>query len=170
VSVCGCRWGLTGLWLAAECGEAGAESGCVQRRREDWTQESWDARIQAVRREGMAAVGAGFWSAGLRLDFTRSRRSRSAMETSLLSIDVDGYAAGCAAVRDADFREGLSGLAVPTLVVNGASDPGGSAFGRHALSALDSRAMELEFCRAHLFTMERLRNLRRRAGVSGFRY
>ncbi|MEL6316635.1 MAG: alpha/beta fold hydrolase [Pseudomonadota bacterium] len=40
----------------------------------------------------------------------------------LLSIDPEGYADACAAVRDADHREALGAVAAPTLVIAGAED------------------------------------------------
>jgi len=156
VSVCGLSLGgLTGLWLAQNAAKRVRKVVACSAAAKIGTQESWDARIQAVRREGMAAVVPGILERWFTPGFhAKSPEAIRAMERVLLSIDVDGYAAGCAAVRDADFREGLSGLAVPTLVVNGASDPVAPPSDGHALSALIPRARYLEFAGAHLFTME----------------
>jgi 3-oxoadipate enol-lactonase len=88
------------------------------------TIEGWDARIEMVRKEGMKAVARvviGRW-------FTERYRSsqpgevRSA-ERMLEESDPEGYAGGCRAVRDADFREELRNFQVSTLVVTGSYDP-----------------------------------------------
>ena len=41
----------------------------------------------------------------------------------LQATDPQGYAACCAAIRDADFRETVRKIAAPTLVFTGAHDP-----------------------------------------------
>ena len=41
----------------------------------------------------------------------------------IASTSPDGYAANCAAVRDADYREQLGAIKVPTLIVCGSQDP-----------------------------------------------
>ena len=40
----------------------------------------------------------------------------------LAQTSPQGYAANCAAVRDADFREQLAGITLPVLVVCGSED------------------------------------------------
>jgi pimeloyl-ACP methyl ester carboxylesterase len=42
--------------------------------------------------------------------------------TDMLRPRPQGYAANCAAVRDADFREQLAAIQVPTLVIAGTED------------------------------------------------
>lgn len=85
--------------------------------------ESWSDRIALVRREGMAnltdAVMARFFSQDYR---DRDEPFFHSMRTSFASMQAEGYAACCAAVRDADFRAHLPHIAVPTLVIAGALD------------------------------------------------
>jgi 3-oxoadipate enol-lactonase len=156
VSFCGLSLGgLTGLWLAQTAPKRIRKVIACSSAAKIGTQESWDARIELVRREGMAAVVPGILERWFTPAFhAKSPEAIRTMERVLLSIDVDGYAAGCAAVRDANFREGLSGLIVPTLLANGASDPVTPPGDGHALAALVPRARYLEFAGAHLFTME----------------
>jgi 3-oxoadipate enol-lactonase len=45
------------------------------------------------------------------------------IQKTLEGTDPGGYVACCAAVRDFDFRDQLSAIAVRTLVISGAHDP-----------------------------------------------
>jgi 3-oxoadipate enol-lactonase len=156
VSFCGLSLGgMTGLWLAQNAPKRVRNVIACSSAAKIGTQESWDARIGLVRREGMAAVVSGILERWFTPAFhAKSPEAIRAMERVLLSIDVDGYAAGCAAVRDVDFREGLSGLMVPTLLANGVSDPVAPPSDGHALAGLIPRARYLEFAGSHLFPME----------------
>jgi len=156
VSFCGLSLGgLTGLWLAQNAPKRIRKVIACSSAVKIGTLESWDARIELVRREGMAAVAPGILERWFTPAFhAKSPEAIQAMEHVLLSIDVDGYAAGCAAVRDADFREGLSGMMVSPMLVNGASDPVTPPSDGQALAALIPRARYLEFAGSHLFTME----------------
>ena len=85
--------------------------------------ESWSDRMALVRRDGMPAltdaVMARFFSQAYR---DRDEPFFHSMRTSFASMPAEGYAACCAAVRDADFRPQLPRIAVPTLVIAGALD------------------------------------------------
>lgn len=85
--------------------------------------EGWTQRMQLAREQGMAAlvdmVMPRFFSQGYRdLDepFYHS------MRTSFVAMRGEGYAACCAAIRDADFRARLASITAPTLVISGALD------------------------------------------------
>jgi 3-oxoadipate enol-lactonase len=155
VSFCGLSLGgVTGLWMAQNAPKRVRKVIACSAAAKIGTQESWGARIALVRREGMKAVVPGILERWFTPGFhAKSMETIRATERVLLGIGVDGYAAGCAAVRDADLREGLSGL-VPTLVANGASDPVTPPADGRALAALIPRARYLEFAGAHMFTME----------------
>src|SRR5206468_4543344 len=88
------------------------------------TPELWNARIQAARSQGMQSIV----EAMMERWFTGAFRSKqSAIVDHFRSVFVntssEGYAACCEAIRDADLRESLSGIRVPTLVVAGSQDP-----------------------------------------------
>ena len=156
VNFCGLSLGgMTGLWLAAEAPQRIRKVIACSSAAKIGTQESWNARIDLVRRKGMAAVAAGILERWFTPGFHASspqiiKTTRKTLE----SITVDGYAAGCAAVRDAYLREGLSAVTVPTLVVNGAGDPVTPPADGQALAASMPRARFTEFPGAHLFNME----------------
>jgi 3-oxoadipate enol-lactonase len=89
------------------------------------TPESWNARIEAVKKGGMKAVA----SAVIERWFTpRFRATYPAemvkMQAMLESANPDGYIANCAAVRDMDLRDSLAAMRIPTLIVSGTHDSG----------------------------------------------
>lgn len=156
VSLCGLSLGgMTGLWLAQHAPKRIRRVIACSSAAKIGTQETWDARIGLVRREGMAAVVPGILERWFTAPFhASSPQTVQALRRTLESISADGYAAGCAAVRDADLREGLSAVAVPALVVNGASDPVTPPADGRWLASQIPRARYAEFAGAHLFTME----------------
>ena len=81
----------------------------------------------------------------------------------IASTAPDGYAANCAAVRDADFREQLGAIKAPTLVVCGTQDPvttveHGQFMGQRIA------AKRVDFDAAHLSNVEAGEVFTRRAG------
>jgi 3-oxoadipate enol-lactonase len=85
--------------------------------------EIWNTRIDKVNSEGMAPIVPGVidrW-------FTKGFQERAPQQVQtvvqmLLTTPPAGYTANCAAVRDMDQREGLGGIAAPTLVIGGTHD------------------------------------------------
>lgn len=86
------------------------------------TRGTWEARLNAVRQGGMAAVAdAGmerFLSPG-----NRTSATGQSIRVVLLATDPSGYAGCCAALRDVNFKEGLAQIKVPTLVIGSDQDP-----------------------------------------------
>ena len=125
VHFCGLSMGgMIGMWLGANSPQrlnkvilcnTGAKIGNV---------EGWNTRIEAVRTNGVKSVS----SAVLERWFTLAFREKNPATVSntqkmLESVNPDGYAACCAAVRDFDYRKQLNSIRVPTLVIAGAHDP-----------------------------------------------
>lgn len=84
----------------------------------------WNERIEAVRKEGMAAVA----DATIDRWFTKAgkeghRHEVEEVRRMVLSMPVEGYCGCCAAIRDMDQRESIKTIALPTLVVAGEHDP-----------------------------------------------
>ncbi len=89
------------------------------------TADTWNTRIDSSsqRRHGWR-WWMEFCNVGTRRTFVPSRRRRSSRRNRrFLQAPVEGYVACCAAVRDADMREAISGIRVPTLIITGAHDP-----------------------------------------------
>ena len=87
------------------------------------TPELWNARIATVKENGIAAIADGI----LERWFTPSFRAPgnaafSGYRTMLIRQPVEGYAATCAAIRDADFTEAAKKIAVPAICIVGDQD------------------------------------------------
>ncbi len=87
------------------------------------TAEMWNARIDAVRRGGMASISP----AVLARFFTPAALDAptpiiASMRATFEKLAPDGYIASCAAVRDMDARHLLSRIHAPTLVIAGTND------------------------------------------------
>jgi 3-oxoadipate enol-lactonase len=115
--------GMVTLWLAVHHPERldRAVHACTAAR--IGPPDVWDARVEMVRAGGMAAVTDVFAQRFFSESF-RGRRPevvRGAQQT-LESTSPDGYIASCYAVRDADLRDDVSTIRVPSLVVAAAND------------------------------------------------
>jgi 3-oxoadipate enol-lactonase len=116
---------------------------------------AWQARIAAVRSEGMAAVAgasAGRW-------FTKRFRVQSPLVVAeiarvLLATNPDGYAGCCAAIRDMDLRPAAPAIAVPALVIGGTLDPATPPAHAEALAAAIPGARLRMLEAAHLSNVE----------------
>jgi 3-oxoadipate enol-lactonase len=85
--------------------------------------ELWEARIEAVNKEGMAGIATAVVSRWLTADFmARVPAKVELMRSMLVQTSAAGYVASCAALRDADLREGIRSIRAPTLVIAGMRD------------------------------------------------
>ncbi|MGE5539419.1 MAG: 3-oxoadipate enol-lactonase [Gemmatimonas sp.] len=86
--------------------------------------EVWDQRIATVAEQGMKPVADAVVSRWFTDTFRRRNpQAVQAVKQLLLASDPGGYAATCAAIRDADFRDRVASIETPTLVVAGRDDP-----------------------------------------------
>lgn len=86
--------------------------------------EGWQARIQTVRTEGMAALTEGVLSRWFTPEFCEAEPARvERVRQMLLETNPAGYAACCAAIRDMDLREDIREITTTTLVIGGTKDP-----------------------------------------------
>jgi 3-oxoadipate enol-lactonase len=83
----------------------------------------WDARIATVLADGMAAIVPAVVERWFTPDFCARSPIPTMMQSVLLDIPNRGYAAACAAIRDMDFRDDVSAITCPTLVIGGRHDP-----------------------------------------------
>jgi len=119
------------------------------------TGETWNTRIDTVRKGGMAAVVDGVLQRWYTADFrSKSPQAIESTNQMLLHTPVEGYLACCAAVRDADLRETLSGIRLPTLIITGAHDPVTTPADGHFMENQISGASYLELPAAHLCNIE----------------
>ncbi|HXH66574.1 MAG TPA: 3-oxoadipate enol-lactonase [Candidatus Limnocylindrales bacterium] len=119
------------------------------------TPDVWNARITAVQTGGMKAVAGAVIDRWLTAGFRTAHPGETSRVLSLLeSCDPAGYAANCAAVRDADFREKVRDIQIPTQVVAGTHDPATPPADGRALGGQIPGAKYTELPTAHLSNIE----------------
>jgi 3-oxoadipate enol-lactonase len=85
--------------------------------------EGWNARIEAVLRDGVQALSQGILERWYTAEFRESHPETIAATRRMLdATDRAAYVACCAALRDMDQWESVSRIFVPTLVVAGTHD------------------------------------------------
>jgi 3-oxoadipate enol-lactonase len=125
VHFCGLSMGgMIGMWLGVNAPERLNRLALCNTAAKIGTSEVWNARIEAVRKNGMKSVA----SAVVERWFSPAFREKAPAAVSstlkmLEEANPEGYAACCAAVRDFDFRKQLGRIRIPVLVIAGAHDP-----------------------------------------------
>jgi 3-oxoadipate enol-lactonase len=128
--------GLIGQWLGIHANERLHKLVVCNTAAKIGSPETWDPRIETVLRDGPAAMVA-LRDASIARWFTPEYAAAHPDQTKritdmLAATSPEGYAANCAAVRDADFRDQLGSISVPTLVISGTLDavtpPAGGRF------------------------------------------
>lgn len=150
--------GLIGQWLGINAGPRLTRLVLCNTAAKIGTDEVWNDRIKLVlagREQAMhdmrdASIARWFTPA-----FAAEQPEEAARITQMIAgTSPDGYAANCAAVRDADYREQLGAIGVPTLIVCGARDPVTTTdHGRYLLEHIRG-ALMVEFEAAHLSNVE----------------
>jgi len=156
VHFCGLSMGgMIGMWLGANAPERLNKLVLCNTAAKIGTSEVWNARIEAVRKNGMKSVA----SAVVERWFSPAFREKPPATVSstlkmLEAANPEGYAACCAAIRDFDFREQLSRIRVPTLVIAGAHDPSTPPADGRFLADQIQGAQYAELDAAHLSNIE----------------
>lgn len=155
VHFCGLSMGgMTGMWLGVHAPERLNKLVLCNTGAKIGTLDAWNARIDAVRKNGMKSIAP----AVVERWFTPSFRQKSPAVISktmkmIEEASADGYAACCAALRDCDYREQVAAIRTPTLVITGAHDPATPpADGRFLAQIPGARYAELNA--AHLSNIE----------------
>jgi len=156
VHFCGLSMGgMIGMWLGANEPERLNKLVLCNTAAKIGTPEGWNVRIEAVRKSGMKSVA----SAVIERWFSQAFREKTPTTISsilkmLEDANPEGYAACCAAVRDFDFREHLSRIRIPVLVIAGAHDPATPPADGHFLADQIPGARYAELNAAHLSNIE----------------
>jgi 3-oxoadipate enol-lactonase len=82
----------------------------------------WDERIATVRDAGIAALADAILVRWFPEGFRGTDPSLPLWRNMLIRTPAEGYAATCAAIRDADLTESTRALSVPTLALVGSED------------------------------------------------
>lgn len=87
------------------------------------TNDSWNTRIAAVEKDGIASIADGVMKLWFTPEFHEQRQPDLVGYRNMLSRQpLAGYTGTCAALRDADYTEAAKAIAVPTLCVVGDHD------------------------------------------------
>ena len=150
--------GLIGQWLGINAGSRLHRLVVCNSAAKIGTPEVWNPRIEMVLRDGTAAMVALRDASSARwftADFAEAHPHQAKLITDMLAAtSPEGYAANCGAVRDADFREQLSSINVPMLVIAGTEDAVTPPAGSHYIQAHVQGAEYAEFYAAHLSNVQ----------------
>jgi 3-oxoadipate enol-lactonase len=87
------------------------------------TPEMWNARIAAIRKDGIESIAGALLERWFSSEFRRTRPEDLAGYRNMLTrMPVEGYTGACMALRDADLTQTASRLAQPTLCLVGEAD------------------------------------------------
>lgn len=119
------------------------------------TVESWNTRIETVEREGLGAVATTIVERWLTHPYrAKYPETFQKLRDRLIATNPKGYVGCCAAIRDADLRESVRRIGVPTLVITGTHDLSTPPFDGRLLAERISDAQYVELPSAHLSNVE----------------
>jgi 3-oxoadipate enol-lactonase len=158
-SFCGLSMGgLIGQWLAINAPQRIERLVLCNTAAKIGSPEVWNPRIdsvlaggtQAMRELRDASIARWFTAA-----FAAAQPEKVEPVVGMLAqTSPDGYAANCAAVRDADFREQIAAIAASTLIVCGSADPVTTVADGRFMAERIVGAQLLELHAAHLSNVE----------------
>ncbi|MFL6611486.1 MAG: 3-oxoadipate enol-lactonase [Pseudomonas sp.] len=150
--------GLIGQWLGIHAGERLRKLVVCNTAAKIGDPSMWNPRIETVLRDGkdaMVALRDASIARWFTPDFAEAQPATAKKITDMLAAtSPQGYAANCAAVRDADFREQLVSIRVPLLVIAGSEDAVTPPSGGHFIQERVSGAEYAEFYAAHLSNVQ----------------
>jgi 3-oxoadipate enol-lactonase len=156
VTFCGLSMGgVIGQWLAIHAPARLHKLVLSNTAAKIGTVEGWNQRIATVQSEG---VRPGI-PATLERWFTEPFRTAqpatvASIQRLLEATNPQAFAACCAALRDADFRESIQSIQTPTLVIAGTSDAGTTTSDAQFLSKGIPNSTYVELPAAHLSSVE----------------
>lgn len=116
--------GMVGMWLGVNAPGRLAKLALCNTAACMPQPDLWNERIETATGRGMSALCDGIVERWFTAGFRQQQPDAvERVRQMVLSTDGRGYAGCCAAIRDMDQRESIRGIAVPTLVIAGESDP-----------------------------------------------
>ena len=155
-SFCGLSMGgVTGMWLALNAGKRLYKLVLCSTGAKIGNAETWNARIEAVRKAGTKSIAAGTMERWFTAHFReREPQTVERIKKTLENTNTEGYIACCAALRDADFREKVASISVPTLAISATHDPAAPPTDGKFLAKQIAGARYVELDAAHLSNIE----------------
>ncbi|HEX4320377.1 MAG TPA: 3-oxoadipate enol-lactonase [Acidobacteriaceae bacterium] len=119
------------------------------------TSDGWNTRIAGVLSEGIGPIVAGTMERWFTAPFRAAHAEIvEAIASTLRATDPHGYAACCAAIRDADFRESVSAIRLPVLILSGTHDPATTTADGRFLADKIAASQYIELLAAHISNIE----------------
>lgn len=116
--------GVVGQWLGIEAPDRITALVLVATAAWLGPRDTWEQRIEQVRRDGVAELVEPTIERWLTPPFReRHPEAVDAVRRMLAETPPEGYAGCAAALRDSDLRGDIGAIRTPTLVIGGRSDP-----------------------------------------------
>lgn len=147
--------GMTGMYLGANAANRFHKIALCNTAAKIGTNVTWNARIQAVQTGGMKAVAESVVERWLTPGFRASHPDDTQAVLRMLEAAIpQGYVACSAAVRDADLRQNLAVIRVPSLVLAGTHDSSVPLADARLVAEKIPSAQYVEVPAAHLSNIE----------------
>jgi 3-oxoadipate enol-lactonase len=155
-SFCGLSMGgVIGMWLGINAGKRLHRVALCSTAAKIGNAETWNARIEAVRKGGTKSIAAATMERWFTAQFReREPRTVERIKHMVESTSTEGFIACCEALREADFRESISAIRTPTLGISGTHDPGTPPADGKFLAKQIAGARYVELDAAHLSNIE----------------
>jgi 3-oxoadipate enol-lactonase len=156
VHYCGLSMGgMIGQWLGLRAAHRIDRLVLVSTAAKIGTDESWKARIDAVRNGGIASIADAVLARWFTPQFLAAApdvvaRARQTM----IAASADGYVSCCIGIRDADLRESVTRIGAPTLVISATHDVSTPPVDGHFLADHIDGARYVELPAAHVSNIE----------------
>jgi 3-oxoadipate enol-lactonase len=155
-SLCGLSMGgVAGMWLGIHAGKRLHKLALCCTAAKTGNIETWNARIDAVRKGGTKSTAA----ATMERWFTARFREREPQTVERIKrmvecTSAEGFIACCEALREADFRESITAIRTSTLVISATHDPSTPPADGKFLAKQIAGARYVELDAAHLANVE----------------
>ena len=155
--ICGCSLGgVIALWLAVNQPHRVAGVVLANTGAKVGTDESWNARISAVRAGGTAAVRDQVIGRFLTPEFRERDPETTALIAGMIeATHPDGYIAACKALRAVDLRADAKSVRVPVMIIGSERDESTPpALARELHDAIEGSELVMIPDAAHLSNVE----------------
>jgi len=152
--------GVIGQWLGIHAPDRIEKLILADTAAKIGTAETWNARIETVQQEGLDTIIPGTLERWFTAPFRAEQPEIIARTTAVLhATSSQGYAACCAAIRDADFRDefqqnSVGKIKAPTLIIVGQQDPVTTTADGKFLANAIAGSTYVELAAAHLSNVE----------------
>jgi 3-oxoadipate enol-lactonase len=155
-SFCGLSMGgITGMWLGINAGHRLHKLALCSTAAKIGNPDTWNARIAAVRKGGMKSIAPATMERWFTAPFReREPQAVERVKHMVENTSAEGFIANCEALREADFRESITKITTPTLVISGTHDTGTTPADGKFLTKQIPAARYVELDAAHLCNIE----------------